>query len=313
VKKLILAVAACALYGVSAGAQSEAPKPADARVESIVHSLTLEEKIDYLGGTGFAIRAMPRVHLTQLEVSDGPLGVRSDSRSPSTMYAAGIGLAATWNPKLAERVGEGIGRDAQARGIYFMLGPGVNIYRSPRNGRNFEYFVEDPVLPSQIAVGYINGMQKQGVSATIKHYLANNSEFLRHDSDSIVDERALREIYLPTFEAAVKKAHVGVVMDSYNLINGVHATQNGYFNTEILRKQWGFEGILMSDWRSTYDGVAAANGGLDLEMLTGEFMNRASLLPAVQDGRVKQEVIDEKIRHLVGRRGSGGSMGEKAM
>ena len=299
-KSLILAVAACALYGVSASAQSEAPKPADARVESVVHSLTLEEKIDYIGGTGFAIRAVPRLHLPQLEMSDGPLGVRSNSRFPSTVYAAGIGLAATWNPKLAERVGEGIGRDARARSISFMLGPGVNIYRSPRNGRNFEYFGEDPMLASQIAVGYIIGIQKQGVSATIKHYLANNSEFLRHDSDSIVDERTLREIYLPAFEAAVKKAHVGAVMDSYNFINGAHATQNAYFNTEILRKQWGFGGILMSDWRATYDGVAAANGGLDLEMPRGEFMNRASLLPAVEDGRVRREVIDEKIRHIVG-------------
>lgn len=201
----LLMAAACALYAVSANAQSESPRRADPRVESGVHSLTPEEKSDYIGGIGFAIRAVPRLHLPQLEMPDGPRGVRSNSRFPSTVYAAGIGLAATWNPKLAERVGEGIGRDARARGISFMLGPGVNIYRSPRNGRNFEYFGEDPALASQIAVGYINGMQKQGVSATIKHYLANNSEFLRHDSDSIVDERALREIYLPAFEAAVKK------------------------------------------------------------------------------------------------------------
>ena len=137
------------------------------------------------------------------------------------------------------------------------------------------------------------------MSATIKHYLGNNSEFLRHDSDSVIDERALREIYLPAFEAAVKQAHVGAIMDSYNLINGAHATQNGYFNTDIARKQWGFDGVMMSDWRATYDGVAAANGGLDLEMPTGVFMNRQNLLPAVQDGRVKQQVIDEKIRRIL--------------
>jgi beta-glucosidase len=242
---------------------------------------------------------MPNLHLPAFEMSDGPLGVRSNSRFPSTVYAAGIGLAATWNRSLAERIGESIGRDARARGIHFMLGPGVNIYRSPRNGRNFEYFGEDPFLASAIAVGYISGMQKEGVSATIKHFLANNSEFLRHDSDSVIDERTLREIYLPTFEAAVKQAHVGAIMDSYNLINGVHATQNGYFNTDIVRKQWGFDGIMMSDWRATYDGVAAANGGLDLEMPTGEFMNRANLLPAAHDGRVKQQVIDEKISHIL--------------
>ena len=232
-------------------------------------------------------------------MSDGPLGVRSNSRFPSTVYAAGIGLAATWNRELAERVGEGIGRDARARGIHFMLGPGVNIYRSPRNGRNFEYFGEDPFLASEVAVGYITGMQEQGVSATIKHFLANNSEFLRHDSDSVVDERTLREIYLPTFEAAVKQAHVGAIMDSYNLINGAHATQNGYFNVDVLRKQWGFNGVVMSDWRATYDGVAAANNGLDLEMPTAEFMNRTNLLPAIHNGRLKQEILDEKLHHIL--------------
>jgi len=261
--------------------------------------MSIEEKIDYIGGTGFAIRAMPNLHLPAFEMSDGPLGVRSNSRFPSTVYAAGIGLAATWNRDLAERVGESIGRDARARGIHFMLGPGVNIYRSPRNGRNFEYFGEDPFLASAIGVGYIIGMQKEGVSATIKHFLANNSEFLRHDSDSIVEERTLHEIYLPTFEAAVKQAHVGAIMDSYNLINGAHATQNSYFNSDILRKQWGFDGIVMSDWRSTYDGVAAANSGLELEMPTAEFMTRQNLLAAVQDGRVKKQVIDDKVRHIL--------------
>ena len=287
------------LFAVCASTQAQSPDNSDARVESILAKMSLEEKIDYIGGTGFAIRAMPDLHLPAFEMSDGPLGVRSNSHFPSTVYAAGIGLAATWNRDLAERVGAGIGRDARARGIHFMLGPGVNIYRSSRNGRNFEYFGEDPFLASAMAVGYITGMQKQGVSATIKHFLGNNSEFLRHDSDSVIDERTLREIYLPTFEAAVKQSHVSAIMDSYNLINGAHATQNGYLNTDILRKQWSFDGIVMSDWRSTYDGVAAANNGLDLEMPTGEFMNRQNLLAAVQDGRVTQQIIDDKIRHIL--------------
>jgi len=278
--------------------QAQSPSSTDP-VESILGKMSPEEKIDYIGGTGFAIRAVPSLQLPALEMSDGPLGVRSNSRLPSTVYAAGIGLAATWNRSLAGKVGGGIGRDARARGLHFMLGPGVNIYRSPRNGRNFEYFGEDPFLASAIAVGYITGMQAQGVSATIKHFLGNNSEFLRHDSDSVIDERTLREIYLPTFEAAVKQAHVGAIMDSYNFINGTHATQNGYFNIDIARKQWGFDGIMMSDWRSTYNGVDAANGGLDLEMPTGEFMNRKNLLPALQDGRLTQQVIDEKIRHIL--------------
>jgi beta-glucosidase len=297
-KKLIQVFIAL-ICTISGAAQTQSASDSGKRVASIAGKMSLEEKIDYIGGTGFAIRAMPNLHLPAFEMSDGPLGVRNNSRFPSTVYAAGIALAASWNRSLAEGVGGGIGRDARARGIHFMLGPGVNIYRSPRNGRNFEYFGEDPFLASAIAVGYINGMQRQGVSGTIKHFLANNSEFLRHDSDSVIDERTLREIYLPAFEAAVKQAHVGAIMDSYNLINGVHATQNGYFNTDIVRKQWGFDGIIMSDWKATYEGVAAANGGLDLEMPTGEFLNRATLLPAFQDGRLKQQTVDEKIEHIL--------------
>lgn len=269
------------------------------KAAAITGQMTLQEKIDYMGGTGFAVRAVPRLHLPTLEMSDGPYGVRSNSGFSSTVYAAGIGLAATWNPALAERVGAGIGKDARARGIHFMLGPGVNVYRQPVNGRNFEYFGEDPFLSSAIAVGYIKGMQSQGVSATIKHFLGNNSEFLRHDSDSIIDERTLREIYLPTFEAAVKRAHVGAIMDSYNFTNGVHMTQNGYFNNEVVRKQWGFDGVVMSDWDATYDGVAAANGGLDIEMPRGTHMNAQMLMPAIKDGGVKVETIDEKVTHIL--------------
>jgi beta-glucosidase len=142
-------------------------------------------------------------------------------------------------------------------------------------------------------------MQEQGVSATVKHYLGNNSEYLRHDSDTIVDERTARELYLPAFEAAVKQAHVGAVMDSYNLINGKHATQNDYFNIDVLRKDWGFQGVLMSDWDATYDAVGATNAGLDIEMPTGKFMNYANLKPAVDSGKVIEATIDEKVRHIL--------------
>ena len=287
-----------------ASAFAQAPQPDSealrSRVDAIVQKMTLEEKIDYIGGTGFAVRAMPRLNLPAFEMSDGPYGVRSNAGFPSTTYVAGIGLAATWNRDLATRVGEGIGRDARARGIHYMLGPGVNIYRSPRNGRNFEYFGEDPFLAANMTVGYITGMQTQGVSATVKHFIGNNSEFLRHDSDSIIDERTMREIYLPTFESAVRKANVGSIMNSYNLTNGQHMTQNGYLNIDTARKEWGFKGVMMSDWVATYDAVAAANGGLDLEMPTGAFMNRKNLLPAIQNGQVKEATIDEKVRNILG-------------
>ncbi len=269
------------------------------RVDELVGKMTLQQKLDYIGGTGFATRPVPSLNLPAFEMSDGPFGTRSNAGFPSTTYAAGIGLAASWDRDLASRVGGGIGRDARARGVHYMLGPGVNIYRSPRNGRNFEYFGEDPFLSGQIAVGYITGMQAQGVSATVKHYLGNNSEYLRHDSDTEIPERALHEIYLPAFEAAVKQGHVGAVMDSYNLVDGAHATQNARFNIDVLRKEWGFTNTLMSDWVATYDGVAAANGGLDIEMPTGAFMNAKTLMPAVQSGKVPQAVIDEKIRHIL--------------
>jgi beta-glucosidase len=293
--------AAVLLWGARAVADGPKPDSAEmrAKVDAIIAKMTLEEKIDYIGGTGFAVRAVPRLGLPAFEMSDGPFGTRSNAGFPSTTYGAGIGLAASWNRELAAQVGGGIGRDARARGVHYMLGPGVNIYRSPKNGRNFEYFGEDPFLAAAITVGYISGMQEQGVSATVKHFLGNNSEYLRHDSDSLIDERTLREIYLPTFEAAVRKAHVGSIMDSYNLTNGAHMTQNGYFNTDVARKEWGFNGVMMSDWVATYDGVAATNGGLDIEMPTGRFMNQKNLLPAVKSGQVSEATIDEKVRRIL--------------
>jgi beta-glucosidase len=282
---------------------AQAPHTLDAaeeqKVDSLVKQMTLQQKLDYIGGTGFGVRGIPALGIPPLEMSDGPYGTRSNSGFPSTTYAAGINMAASWDPALAARIGGGIGRDARARGVHFMLGPGINIYRSPRNGRNFEYFGEDPFLAGKIAVGYITGMQEQGVSATVKHYLGNNSEFLRHDSDTEIDERTLREIYLPGFEAAVKEGHVSAVMDSYNLINGLHATQNGYFNIEIMRKEWGFKGVMMSDWDATYDAIGAANGGLDIEEPTGKFMNNANLGPAIQAGKVSEATIDEKVRRIL--------------
>jgi len=268
------------------------------RIDAMVKKLTLAQKIALLGGDeGMSIRSEPSIGLPSLRMSDGPMGVRSWGQS--TAYAAGINLAASWDNALAQRVGVMLGQDARARGVHFLLGPGVNIYRAPMNGRNFEYFGEDPYLAGQIAVGYIWGVQSQGVVATVKHYVANNSEYDRHRENSMISERALREIYLPSFEAAVRQGHVGAVMDSYNLINGEHATQNAFLNIQVLRKDWGFRGIMMSDWGATYDGIAAANGGLDLEMGNAEFMTAKTLIPAIREGKVQDAVIDEKVRHIL--------------
>jgi beta-glucosidase len=277
---------------------TSAPNDVEQRVEAILSKMTLDQKIDMLGGQDdFYIRAYPELGLPRLRMADGPIGVRHGG--PATTLAGGISLAASWDPALAAEEGTQIARDARAKGVHFMLGPAFNIYRAPMNGRNFEYMGEDPYLAGQIAVGYIQGMQSQGVSATAKHFMGNNSEFDRHNTDSIIDERTMREIYLPAFEASVKLGHVRSVMDSYNLTNGSHMTQNGYLNNDVLKKEWGFDGILMSDWTSTYDAVGAANGGLDLEMPSGKFLNREKLLPAIKQGTVTVATIDDKVRRIL--------------
>jgi beta-glucosidase len=286
------------LLSVGVFAQAPSRQDVDKRVESILGQMTLEEKIDYISGyDDFYIRAIPRLGVPELKMADGPLGVRN--YGPSTAFPAGIAMAASWDTVLVNQIGTMMGKDARARGVHFLLGPGMNIYRAPMAGRNFEYFGEDPFLASRMAVADIKGIQSQGVIATAKHFMGNNQEWDRHRISSDIDERTMREIYLPAFEASVKQAHVGAIMDSYNFVNGVHMTQNGYLNTDILRKEWGFTGIVMSDWDATYDAVAAANGGLDLEMPWGKLMNRQSLLPALKDGRVSESVIDEKVRRIL--------------
>ncbi len=296
---LLAALLAGSFVGISVPAQSGSPRSAeDARAEAILAKMSLEQKIDYIGGVdNFDIRAMPDLGVPALRMADGPIGVRNGG--PATAMAGGINLAGTFDTDLAQRVGVQIGRDARAKGVNFLLGPGLNIYRAPMNGRNFEYFGEDPFLAGRIAVGYVNGLQSQGVSATAKHYMGNNSEYDRHNIDSIIDERTMREIYLPAFEAVVKDAHIGAIMNSYNLVNGAHATQNEILNAQILKREWGFQGVLMSDWFATYDGIAAAKSGLDVEMPSAKYMNRDSLLPAINDGRLSQAQLDDKVRRIL--------------
>ena len=270
----------------------------EAKAKEMLSKLTLEEKIRLIGGVdSMFTNAMPSIDLPRLKMSDASVGVRT--WGPTTAYAGGAALAATWDRDFAKELGESLGRDARARGVNFLLGPGVNIARSPVNGRNFEYLSEDPFLNSALVVPYIEGVQSQGVSATVKHYALNNEEYNRHNVDVTADERTIREIYLPAFEAAVTQGHVGAVMDSYNLINGSHATQNDFLNVKVLKGDWKFNGVLMSDWDATYDGVAAANNGLDLEMPSPRFMNQQTLVPAVKNGTVKESTIDDKVLRIL--------------
>jgi len=285
---------------VAATAQGPVPdSPAiEAKAHAMLAKLTLEQKIELLGGQdSMFTHAMPAIGLPRFKMSDGPVGVRT--WGPTTAYTAGAALAATWDPTVARKVGECLGRDARARGVNFLLGPGVNIARSPLAGRNFEYFSEDPFLNAQMVVQYIEGVQSQGVSATVKHFALNDQEYNRHNVSVDVDERTMREIYLPAFEAAVTRAHADAVMNSYNLINGQHATENEFLNLKLLKGEWGFKGVLMSDWDATYSTAGAANFGLDLEMPTPRFLNAASLLPAIQSGAVKEAAIDDKVLRLL--------------
>ena len=268
------------------------------RVDSLVSKMTLEEKIEMIGGVNdFYTRPIKRLGIPSLRMSDGPMGVHDYGLA--TAYPAGIALAASWDTDLVQRFGVSMGKDARARGVHFILGPGMNIYRAPMCGRNFEYFGEDPFLASKIAVAAIQGIQSQRVIATAKHFAGNNSEFARMTLSSNIDERTLREIYLPAFEASVKDAKVGAVMDAYNLVDGIYMTQNNYLNNEILKKEWGFSGILMSDWGATHDGVGAAIGGLDLEMPSPTFMNTNALLPALKEGKLQVATLDDKVRRIL--------------
>ncbi len=268
------------------------------RVESILGEMTVEEKIDLIAGVDFFyLRGVPRLGVPRLRMVDGPMGVRNDG--PATAFGGGIALAATWNTELVRRVGVEFGRDTRAKGGHFLLAPGVNIYRAPIAARNFEYFGEDPYLASRMAVSFVDGVQSQGVAATIKHFVANNSEFDRNNTDSIVSERALREIYLPAFEAAVKEARVGAIMDGYNLTNGLYMSQHEYLNVDVVKREWGFDGVIMSDWIATYDAIGAANGGLDIEMPSGTHFNRANLLPAIESGDITMATLDDKARRIL--------------
>jgi beta-glucosidase len=290
------------LVAASALAFAQAPVPDSPALEAKAHALlaklTLEQKVELLGGVdSMFTHGVPSIGLPRFKMSDASVGVRT--WGPTTAYAGGAALAATWDREFARTLGESLGKDARARSVNFLLGPGVNIARSPVAGRNFEYLSEDPFLNASLVVPYIEGVQSQGVIATVKHYAANNQEYSRHDTDSEVDERTLREIYLPAFEAAVTRGHVDAVMNSYNLLNGVHATQNEFLNLKVLKGEWGFQGVLMSDWDATYDGIAAANNGLDLEMPSPRFMNAKTLLPAVKAGTVKESTIDDKVLRLL--------------
>jgi beta-glucosidase len=271
---------------------------ADERAERLVARMTLEEKLAYIGGDrDFYIRAVPRLGIPEIKMSDGPAGCRN--WGPNTAFPAAIALAASFDVTLVEEVGRAIGRDCRARGVHILLAPGMNIQRSPLNGRNFEYLGEDPLLAGKTAAAFIRGVQSEGVLCTAKHFAGNNQEWDRNHISSEIEERTLREIYFPAFERAVREGGVAAVMTAYNPLNGTFSSHNEWLVRKVLKGDWGFRGFVMSDWGAVHDGAAAAQAGLDLEMPRGAHMNLSTLTPLVADKRLDAANIDDKVRRIL--------------
>ncbi len=279
----------------------KSPSPEiESRIEKIISGMPVNQKISVLGGyrgegrsTGCESAGVPAFRM-----GDGPMGVHWWCEE-STSYPASIALASTFDRGLLYKAGEALGRDCRARGVHYLLAPGVNIYRSPLCGRNFEYLGEDPVLAAELVVELINGVQSQGVATTVKHFAVNFQEYDRHNVSSDVDERTLREIYLPAFEAAIRRAGSGAVMTAYNLLNGEHCSENEKLIMCILKGEWDFKGVVMSDWCSVYDTAGPVINGLDLEMPFAAFMTGEKIKPLLENGIVSEEMIDDKLRRIL--------------
>jgi len=278
--------------------------PLEQRLEDLFRRTTPEERMDLLTGTGFTTRPIPRLGVPAIPMADAGQGVRggmSSTEGPATAFPSGVAMASTWDPELIGRVGKAIGVEAlnKGTGVQILLGPAVNIHRSPLGGRNGEYFSEDPYLSSRLAVTYIQGMQSTGCAACVKHYAANNEEVDRNFVDVRVDERALREIYLPSFEAAVREGKVWTVMSSYNKVNGYHASANHYLLTDVLKKGWGFDGLVMSDWGGVHETVGVVNAGNDLEMPGPGLLKQETIARAIARGQITQATVDENARRIL--------------
>ena len=279
-----------------------------ATVEELVHSLTLEEKAGLCSGQGpWHTKAVARLGIPAMMVSDGPHGLRAqrpgadgpNDSVEAVCYPAGCAAAASFDPALTQRLGAAVAREAQAAGVGVVLGPAINIKRSPLCGRNFEYYSEDPFLAGELAAGFIRGAQGEGVGACPKHFAANNQETRRLSVDDRIDERTLHEIYLPPFETAVRDAQPWCVMSSYNRVNGVYASENPLLLDEILRGQWGFTGFVMSDWGAVSDRVRALAAGLDLEMPGSGGVNDAKIAAAVRSGALDEAVLDKAVARIL--------------
>ena len=313
--KSIITFAAAFLMLNNASAQNKSEAALQSKISSIIKKMTLAEKIGMLHGNAlFSSGGVKRLGIPELTCDDGPLGVREEIKrfdwnsagwtiDSATFLPNGSAIAATWNPAMANKYGVVIGEEANARKKDIMLAPAFNICRMPLCGRTYEYYSEDPYLNAQLAIQAVKGIQSQHVAACIKHFAANNQEFHRDSINTIVDERALREIYFPAFKAAVQQGNAYTVMSAYNKLNGYWCSENDFLLNKVLKKEWGFKGVVMSDWAGTHHTVAAANAGLDIEMGSSgpydQWYFADPLLKAVKSGQVSEKTIDDKVSRIL--------------
>lgn len=275
----------------------------------IIRQLTLPEKAALLSGKDvWHTRSLDRLHIPSITLSDDPSGLRKQAATgdhlglnestSATCIPSAAAIANSWSVDVAECMGATVGEDAAAQDVQVLLGPGVNIKRSPLCGRSFEYYSEDPYLAGKLAAGFIRGVQKTGVSACVKHFAVNSQELLRMASDSVVDERTMREIYLTNFEIAVKEGVPRALMTSYNKVNGEYANENPHLY-DILRREWGFKGAVVTDWGGSNDFTEGVRAGMNLEMPSAGDDSPCQLLQAVKEGRISEELIDQRVDELL--------------
>ncbi|MCY9589862.1 glycosyl hydrolase [Paenibacillus chitinolyticus] len=279
-------------------------------IHALIAEMTLEEKAGMCSGAGFwHLKGIERLGIPSVMVTDGPHGLRKQQgesdhlgvfkSSPATCFPSAAGMASSWNRELIGQVGVALGEECQAEDVAVLLGPGGNIKRSPLCGRNFEYFSEDPYLSSEMATYHIQGVQSQGVGTSLKHFAVNNQEYRRFGIDAIVDERTLREIYLASFEGAIKNAQPWTVMSAYNKVNGAFASENEYLLNQVLKEEWGHEGFVVTDWGANNERVDGLAAGQELEMPASDGVNDRKIVKAIQNGQMSEEVLDRAVERIL--------------
>lgn len=281
------------------------------KINDWMKELTLEEKASLCAGLNmWMTKGIDRLNIPPIHMYDGTNGIRKTNSDeemgiattgniPATCYPTGSAIGSSWNTELLHEVGVALGVEGKEMGVELLLGPGINMKRTPLGGRNFEYYSEDPCLSGELGAAFVNGLQSQGVGASVKHFACNNQEFEKMVTSSEVDERTLREIYLSAFERIIKKADPWTIMCSYNLLNGSYTSENEHLLDDILRKEWGYEGVVLSDWTAVNDRIRGLKAGLDIEMPGPAHYNAAAIVDAVQNGTLSEEHLDNSVRRIL--------------